>query len=135
ENWDQVKAGLRLGSAENERQACLENMRAIHNVARGWNDRPARDKGTEVDAELLGRTAQVYGGLKPYCPEGGRDTPLADGRGCACSVHGDPLAPVQPDAPGPESTSGRVLRSFGGLTATLSFAEDGLRAVVVMDRK
>src|SRR5262249_61196730 len=58
ENWDQVKAGLRLGSAENERQACLENMRAIHNVARGWNDRRGREKGSGGDAGLLGRGAQ-----------------------------------------------------------------------------
>jgi hypothetical protein len=135
ENWDQVLPDFRLSWAEADREACTANLVALTNVARGWHDRRKADAEKEVEGLLLEQAARLYGGARPYCPEGGRYTLSADGRSCRCSVHGDATVPRQPASPGEDSTSGRAMRSFAGLTATLTFLEDGLRAVVILDRK
>jgi hypothetical protein len=59
----------------------------------------------------------------------------ADGKVCSCSIHGSAAAPRQGLAPDPTSSPSRVLQDFGGLTATLTFLEDGLHAVFVLERK
>ena len=59
----------------------------------------------------------------------------ADARWCRCSVHGGHDDPHQPAGPTAASSTGRVLKSFAGLTATVRFEEDGLRVVVTVDRK
>jgi len=48
-----------------------------------------------------------------------------------CSVHGSALAPRQPTAP--RGTG--ALEQLGGLTATVTFLPEGLRAVVGVERK
>jgi hypothetical protein len=58
-----------------------------------------------------------------------------DGKAMTCSVHGSARAPRQAKAPARESAVGRLLSDMTGLTAALTFRADGLRAVVVIDRK
>lgn len=128
ENWNRVLPGYRLGWAENDRSACHENLSLLSSVGRGWNDRELL-----VDAELLRRVGQVYG-TRPICPEGGRYTISPDGRACQCSVHGSRRDPRQPAVPTDASASGKLLKNLGGVTATLLFQDDGLRAVVTVDR-
>jgi hypothetical protein len=131
ENWKEVMPGYNLGWAENHRQACHENLSLLVNVNRGWNDR--RPTGDAPDAALMSRVTRFYG-VRPFCPDGGAYTLSADGKSCSCSVHGDDRDPRQPAAPSPASATGRLLKSFGGLSATLTFQEDGLRAVVTIER-
>ena len=99
-------------------------------MSRGWNDRA----GAAPDAALMGRVAKVYG-ARPFCPDGGTYTLSADGRTCSCSAHGTVLDPRQPAAPAEASATGRLLKTLAGVRATLTFEEDGLRAVVTIDRK
>jgi hypothetical protein len=129
ENWREVLPGYNLGWAEGSRSACHANLDRVANVNRGWNDRAAG-----VDAELLGRVAQVYGS-RPVCPEGGTYSLSADGRTCRCSVHGGHDDPRQPAAPTEASATGRLLKSFTGLTAAVRFEEDGLRVIVTVGRR
>jgi hypothetical protein len=132
ENWDRVLAGRHLGWAENDREACHRNLTAVSAVHRGWNDRPGKDG--EPTAADLDRAARLYG-ARPFCPEGGRYVVKEDGKECRCSVHGSLLDPQQPFGPTEKSATGQMVRSFAGLTATLTFTDDGLRAVVAIDRK
>jgi hypothetical protein len=130
ENWNAVLPGYNLGWAEASRAACHANLDMVSNVSRGWNDnRPATP-----DAELLARVGRVYG-ERPFCPDGGSYTLSADGRACRCSVHGGHDDPRQPAGPTAAGSTGRLLKSFAGLTATVRFEEDGLRVVVTVDRK
>jgi hypothetical protein len=132
ENWAAVLPGYNLGWAEGSRAACHANLDMLANVNRGWNDR--RPAGGAPSAELLGRVGRVYG-ERPFCPDGGGYELAADGRSCRCSVHGGHDDPRQPAGPTPASATGRLLRSFGGLTGVIRFEEDGLRVVVTVDRK
>jgi hypothetical protein len=132
ENWRAVLPGYHLGWAEASRAACHANLDMVANVRRGWNDRAA--VGAAPDAELLGRVARVYG-ARPNCPDGGAYTLSVDGRSCRCGVHGGHDEPRQPAGPTEASPTGRLLKSFAGLTATLRFEEDGLRVVVTADRR
>ena len=130
ENWNEVLPGYKLGWAEGHRAACQDNLSQVASVSRGWNDRA----GAAPDAALMGRVAKVYG-ARPFCPDGGTYTLSADGRTCSCSVHGSILEPRQPAAPADGSATGRLLKSLAGVRATLTFEEDGLRAVVTIDRR
>jgi hypothetical protein len=129
ENWNEVLPGYKLGWAEGHRAACHANLSQLTNVSRGWNDR-----AVAPDGPLMKRVAQVYG-ARPFCPDGGTYTLSADGRTCSCSVHGTELEPRQPAGPTDGSATGRLFKSLAGVRATLTFEEDGLRAVVTIDRK
>ena len=59
-------------------------------------------------------------------PKGGQVT---------CSVHGSAAEPKQLPAPAEKSPMGRLMKQFHGLTAQLIFLEDGLHAVVTVERK
>ncbi len=126
-NWNQVVPDYRLGWAENNRHACLENLGPLSSVARSV---PGEDKALEVC-----RCADRLHGLHFFCPEGGHYERTADGKGMTCSVHGSALAPRQASAPAQDQSLGKLLSSFAGLEATLTFLEDGLHAVVTIDRK
>jgi hypothetical protein len=130
ENWNEVLPGYKLGWEEGHRSACLDNLSQVANVSRGWNDRA----GATPDRALLDRVTRVYG-ARPFCPDGGTYTLSADGRTCSCGVHGSVREPRQPAAPADASATGRLLKTLGGVRATLTFEEDGLRAVVTVDRK
>jgi hypothetical protein len=129
ENWNEVRPGYQLGWAEGHRAACHANLSQWTSASRGWNDR-----ATGADGALMKRVTQVYG-ARPFCPDGGTYALSADGRTCTCSVHGTELDPRQPAAPTDASATGRLLKSLAGVRATLTFEDDGLRAVVTIDRK
>jgi hypothetical protein len=132
ENWNAVLPGYNLGWAEGSRAACHANLDMLANVNRGWNDR--RPAAGAPPAELLGRVGRVYG-ERPFCPDAGTYELAADGRLCRCSVHGGHDDPRQPTGPTAASTTGRLVKSFGGMTGVIRFEEDGLRVVVTVDRK
>jgi hypothetical protein len=134
-NWNRVLADYRLGWAENNRQACLRNLGPIGSAGRAVR----AQAGEQAPGADLGREAQrladrLYA-VHFFCPEGGRYRLSPDGKTCSCSVHGSAGEPAQPTAPSDTAGPARVLQNFGGLTATLTFLEDGLHAVVVLERK
>jgi hypothetical protein len=128
-NWDRVLADYRLGWAESNRDACLNNLGPLADVARAVSA-----KATERDADVS-KLAERFHGVHFYCPEGGHYAVANDGKEMACSIHGTALAPRQPRAPAEGTASAKLLKDFAGMTVTLTFLEDGLHAVVTMDRK
>jgi hypothetical protein len=136
-NWNQVLGDYRLSWAENNRIACLNNQGPISSAGRAVLS--GKGDGKDATPEQLGkeanRVADRFGAVHFYCPEGGRyQLSPKDGR-CSCSVHGSPLDPIQPLAPNDAHGPGEAMKNLKGLTATLTFLEDGLHAVVIVDRK
>jgi hypothetical protein len=85
--------------------------------------------------ELVAQYADKLNATHLFCPEGGRYTASPDGRAVTCSIHGSVMSPRQPSAPTEASAPARLMRELAGATATLDFMQDGLRAVVLIDRK
>lgn len=135
-NWNEVLPNTWLGWAENHREACINNQGPLSSVARSFT--PSLGKIDEKElAAVASRVQQQADRLHQahfFCPEGGHYLLNPDGKAMTCSVHGSALAPRQPAAAG-NSSLNKQLERFGGLTATLNFLEDGLRAVVIIERK
>jgi hypothetical protein len=141
QNWNEVLPDFRLSWAENDREACLNNLGALSGVSRALTARTpgataAADgpTGEELD-KLVWQYADKFQAVHLFCPEGGRYTTSPDGRSVSCSIHGSVLDPRQPSAPTEASAPSKLLRELAGAAATLNFTQDGLRAVVVIDRK
>jgi hypothetical protein len=136
-NWNQVLGDYRLGWAENNREACLYNEGPLGSVARAFAASVGKIDEKEL-AAIAGRIQQEADRLYDthfFCPEGGRYVVSLDGKGMTCSVHGSALLPRQPAAPAAESALAKQIEHFGGLTATLSLSKEGLRAVLIVEKK
>lgn len=132
EAWNAVLPGYQLGWEENHRAACEINQQQIASLARGYPELVSKDGATTP--ELLQRVNQVYG-TRPYCPDAGTYRITPEGQ-CECSVHGMVhVNPRQLLAPAPTSDTVKSLAHFKGMAATLTFLEDGLHAVVTIERK
>jgi hypothetical protein len=129
-NWDQVLPDFRLSWAENNREACLNNLGPLSSISRALTESSA-DRGERRVPPLAERLL----GAHAFCPEGGHYVVSPDGKQVRCTVHGDAHSPRQPIAPADGSPSNKLLRNFTGITITLTFLEDGLHAVATIDRK
>jgi hypothetical protein len=140
QNWKEVLPDFQLSWAENDREACLNNLGALSAVSRALTARVAGAAATggptdeELD-RLVREYANRFHGVHLFCPEGGLYRVSTDGRNVTCTVHGSVTDPRQPSQPTTESAPGQLLRELAGATATLKFTSDGLHAVVVIDRK
>jgi hypothetical protein len=124
----------KIGWSANNRDACLKNVGMLSGAARSltsaaptavtasWDDRERR-----VHAQV----ARVSG-LECACPEGGRYRLAKDGTSMACTIHGSGDV-AQGDAPA-ESAAG-AMRQLTGLSATLTFRQEGLQAVVILQKR
>ncbi len=139
QNWNEVLPDYRLSWAENDREACLNNLGALSGVSRALTARApgAAADGPTAEAldQLVWQAADRFQGVHLFCPEGGRYVVATDGKTVSCTVHGSALDPRQPSQPTGESATGRLMSELAGATATLKFMPDGLHAVVVIDRK
>ena len=131
-NWNQVLDDYKLGWAENNRQACGNNLGPIASVGRAVAK--SEQSPEQLGKEALRLADQLYA-VHFFCPESGQYLLSPDGKVCSCSVHGSARDPRQNVAPNEAAGPGKVLQEFGGLTATLTFLEDGLHAVIIIDRK
>jgi hypothetical protein len=131
-NWNQVLDDYKLGWAENNRQACINNLGPLSSAGRAVVRAEKSPEAAGKEAQQL--ADQLYA-VHFFCPEGGKYLLSPDGKTCSCSVHGTARDPRQNVAPNDAAGPGKVLQEFGGLTATLTFLEDGLHAVIVIDRK
>ncbi|MET0645349.1 MAG: hypothetical protein ABW208_01940 [Pyrinomonadaceae bacterium] len=139
-NWDEVLPDYNLSWAENERESCLNNLGPLASAARAVTAvAPGDEAAQSPSGEALDRAtvelATHLAGARFVCPEGGAYRVAADGRQVSCSVHGTAAEPRQATAPSDRSAAGRTMRRLTDLTATLSFMEDGLHAVLVVRRK
>jgi hypothetical protein len=134
QNWDRVLLDYRLGWAENNRQACLNNLGPLSSLAHVLSRKQAGQGTNQVEHALLDLAEKVYG-EHFYCPEGGHYRIGADGKSVSCSVHGSALDPHQPPSPTSAGPANKLLQDFTDLTVSLSFLDDGLHAVVSLERK
>ncbi len=131
EHWNEVLKTFQLGWAESSRMGCLNNLGPLSSVARAV---AASGEGP-VKAKKVRRQADRLHAVHFFCPDGGRYLVSADGKEVTCSIHGSAAAPKQLPAPAPNSPMGRLMKEFGGLTTELTFLEDGLHAVLTINRK
>jgi hypothetical protein len=138
QQWNEVLPDYSLGWAENDREACLNNLGPLAGVSRALAARAPGQLASldpaEINKTVLDYASKLYA-VHLFCPEGGTYTSSPDGKSVSCSIHGNALAPRQPSAPSENSASGKVMRNLSGMTATLTFLPEGLRAVVVINRK
>jgi Flp pilus assembly protein TadD len=130
-HWKEVMPDYRLGWAEGSREACLNNLGSLGPVARAL----AASGVNPVRPADIDRAAGKLYGVYSFCPDGGKYEVLPGGREVCCSLHGTAMAPRQRIAPSPGSPMDMVMKDFGGLVAELTFLEDGLHAVVTIERK
>ena len=131
ENWKETLPDFKLGWAEGSREACLNNLGPLSSVARAV----ASQSGGKAKIEEVLREADALYGVHFYCPDGGRYELSPDGKQVVCPLHGDASMPRQLPAPAANSPLDKILKDFHGLTAELTFLEDGLHAVVTIERK
>ncbi|QEG42616.1 DUF1559 family PulG-like putative transporter [Roseimaritima ulvae] len=139
EHWDQVLPSFHLGWSESHREACLDNLGPLSSVQRALrsgdgNEHEHGDEHGEQQHAMEALAAKVYD-THYFCPAGGRYVPTADGKRVVCTEHGSALAPRQPVRLGEHTALGEFMKEFELLTMTLTFLEDGLHAVVTIDRK
>ena len=130
EHWKEILPAFRLGWAEASREACLNNLGPLSSVAR-----LALSAEGGVKAEEILRRADAAHAVHFFCPDGGRYELAPGGREIVCTAHGSASMPRQGIAPSEKSPMGKLLKEFGGLTMGLTFLEDGLHAVVTVERK
>ncbi len=135
-NWDRLLADYRLSWAEGSRVACLKNLGPLASAGRAV---VASGAGEGRSEEALGRAAlreaDRVQGVHFFCPERGHYLLSADGKACRCSVHGSVSDPRQAAAPSERDATGKLLASLEEVTGTLTLTKEGLRAVVVVERK
>jgi hypothetical protein len=135
EHWQRVLADDRLNWAENSRQACVRNLGPLSSVARAVMAKRGAKLGPAARLrETLDQASRVYG-VHFFCPEGGRYEVSADGKHCACSLHGSALDPRQELEPNEDRGPQKLAERLRTVTATLTFLEDGLHAVLVVERR
>lgn len=137
EHWRQVLPDYQLGWAENMRGAVLNNLVPLSNVARAWSAAHPELAGQDTKkstAAVLQRARRVYG-VDFLSPDGGEYLLSPDGKSMSHSVYGSILDPRQPATPADHGTQADLLRTFLGATAELTFLEDGLHAVLTIDRR
>ena len=131
EHWKEVAPAFQLGWAEQSRQACLKNLGPLSSVARAAT--ASNESG--VSAARIRDQADLLHGVHFFCPDRGRYELRTDGPEIVCSVHGSVMSGRQMPAPAAGSPAGRLMDDFGGITTALTFLEDGLHAVMTIQRK
>jgi hypothetical protein len=83
---------------------------------------------------VLEQAADVYG-CEFISPDGGNYLLAPDGKSIDHSLYGNELKPRQPPRLTEDGELAKLIRQFAGATATLTFLDDGLHAVLTVDRK
>ena len=137
ENWNRVLPDYQLGWAENERQASLNNVARLSAVARAYvaehPDAARGDRGRAA-AEIQREASKLYG-VYFLSLDGGQYQLAPDGKSMVHSVYGSPAVPRQPPALNPNGELARLLGELKCVTAELTFLDDGLHAVVTLDKQ
>jgi hypothetical protein len=123
--WQKLLPTARLGWNESARQSCLDNLGHFEMAQRAFA--PAKDSA------ILNAQAESIYGVRHFCPAGGEYIP-GQGQTCSCSLHGTAAHPVQPSFHETTGVAQKFLSSFTDARIMLTFLEDGLHAVVEIDR-
>ena len=134
EHWKKILPHFQLGWEENSREACLRNLGPLSSLSRALAADADGGQGDVSDTELQEHAERLYD-VRYFCPDEGHYVVAPDGQHVTCSHHGSAGAPRQPAAPSPDSRLGRVIGGLKDATVTLTFLEDGLHAVVTLERQ
>lgn len=129
EHWKAILPSMRLSWDEGARKACFDNLGPLTSAARILAA-PGKDPGADAIRE---QAWSLYGG-KHFCPCGGHYELDEHGQ-MTCSVHHNASHPVQPGPESANASSQKMLDSFREIQIRLSFLEDGLHAVLEIDRR
>jgi hypothetical protein len=137
QNWNQVLADYRLGWAENIRIACIANVGPLASIQRSASGakKEGKQESEDLKEQQFNQVAEKILGARCFCPEGGHYLKTPDGKPLECSVHGSALETRQEQTPAGNSAMSRLMKEFKGMSMSLTFLEDGLHAVLVIDRK
>jgi hypothetical protein len=137
EHWNRVVPEYQLGWAENNRRAVLNHLSMLSNVARAAvaDDPDLLQQDPASAAETIVRQAEVLYGVHFVPPDGGKYLLSSDGRSIAHSLYGSQIEPQQLAAPALGGEHAELLKGFAGATAELTFLEDGLHAILTIERK
>ena len=129
QNWNQVLPDYRIGWAENDRGACLNNVGPVSNLARALAAANPHMEAGKFEEKLHELAHKIYG-VDFYCPAGGKDVPADDRKSVTCRVHGT----ASPPQAQPEGGSAQESQGFRRADVGRRF-EDSLHATVTIDRK
>jgi hypothetical protein len=132
QHWDRVLSAYRLAWEENNRQACHKNLGPLASISRAL---ASSGGGSPVTLERVESYAARMYDVHHFCPDAGHYEISGDGKSVVCSVHGDVHEPHQGEAPSEASELGELLAQFRDMSVSLTFLEDGLHAVVTLDRE
>ncbi|MEX2137927.1 MAG: hypothetical protein WD894_01610 [Pirellulales bacterium] len=137
EHWNRVLPEYQLGWAENNRRAVLNHLSMLSNVARAAvaADPDLLQQDPTSAAETIVRQAEILYGVHFVPPDGGKYLLSSDGRSIAHSLYGSQINPQQHATPATGGKHAELLKGFSGATAELTFLEDGLHAVLTIERK
>lgn len=130
--WQRVLPSYLLGWADNHRRSCLNNLGALGSLTRPVL--ALHGASPEHMPALAKLSKQLYR-QELLCPDGGEYVFSTDGHRVRRSIHGRTTDPRQPIAPSTQTGAGQLLGDLSGVTAELTFLEDGLRAVLTIDRR
>ncbi|HYG75551.1 MAG TPA: DUF2950 family protein [Planctomycetota bacterium] len=133
-HWALVLPDYRLGWAENNREACLNNLSMLSGVAKAYGTELAQKPANEA-SRLLRKQADRLHAVHFFCPDGGQYVLAPDGKSVVCSAHHSVLKPQQKAAPNANTPTNALMQSISNVTVSLTFLEDGLRAVLTVERK
>ena len=132
EHWNRIMPSMRLSWDEAARNACLDNIGPLTSAARVAVS-SHHDDGGVTPEQLAKSAAWIYGGVH-RCPCGGHYVRTKDGK-VVCDVHGNADHPQQPVPDAENGGAVEMLNSFSEIRVLLTFLEDGLHAVLEIDRK
>ena len=127
--WKQIVSSFQLGWAESHRMACHANLGALSNISRASTSAGQGVRRQTID-ELAARVYDSHF----YCPDHGDYIVDKEGRVVRCSVHGWVMEPEQLSHLGESSAFAKLMTDLQEIQMTLTFLEDGLHAVVTLDR-
>ena len=112
-NWTRIRGDMALAWEARSRQACFANFPSIRPLLQVSDSRESFREVTE------GSSRRTY-----FCPDGGSYS-LEGGR-VACSVHGSPDSPGQPEEPRACSRLAQLLDRCQEIRVVFSFTEHGV---------
>jgi hypothetical protein len=137
ENWKDVIPEYQLGWAENNRRGVLNHLSMLSSVARAAvaaDPDLLKEDSALAGASIVIQAESLYG-VKFLPADGGKYLLARDGKGIAHSIYGSQGDPRQHAAPTSGGEHADLLSGFAGATAELTFLEDGLHAVLTIERK
>jgi len=134
-NWKQVLPHYQIGWAENQRLACLHNLGPLSSVSRALHANQAAGITHDNAVDHLTSLVHRVFDSQMYCPSHGRYIVSPEGNSVSCSVHGSALSPRQSLELAKQSRVRALTEKLKDVSLALTFLEDGLQAVVTVERK